>query len=137
MFGSKNDFFKQKPQRLVKARTNLQKILRIKSRKYKDIRKYNEAFDYFTLNPSEYDGATIVKDLVDIRQNGEYLDIDAMLHDYTYIKGASTNFYKKWKADVAYIKNMETNGKGIRVFRLLLLTITGIIYIPYKIITKK
>ena len=45
--------------------------------------------------------------------------------------GANRNFIKKWKADLRYIKNMERNGKGIRVFRLLLLTIIGIIFVPY------
>jgi hypothetical protein len=54
-----------------------------------------------------------------------------MVHDYEYIKGANRNFIKKWKADLRYIKNMEKNGKGIRIFRLFLLTITGIIFVPY------
>ena len=84
-------------------------------------------------HPSEFDGATIVKDLVDI----EELDLDAMVHDYEYINGANRNFIKKWKADIKYIKNMERNGKGIRVFRLLLLTIIGIIFVPYCIIKNK
>ena len=78
-------------------------------------------------HPSEFDGATIVKDLVDI----EELDLDAMVHDYEYINGANRNFINKWKADIKYIKNMERNGKGIRVFRLFLLTIIGIVFVPY------
>ena len=69
----------------------------------------------------------MVKDLVDM---GE-LDLDAMVHDYDDIHGANRNFIKKWKADIKYIKNMERNGKGIRVFRLLLLTIIGIVFVPY------
>ena len=32
---------------------------------------------------------------------------------------------------------MERNGKGIRIFRLLLLTIIGIIFVPYRFIKLK
>ena len=85
------------------------------------------AYNYFTTHPSEFDGATIVKDLVDF---GE-LDLDAMLHDYDYITGSNRNIVKKFKADLKYIKNMEKNGKGIRVVRFILLTIAGIFTIPY------
>ena len=60
-----------------------------------------------------------------------------LMNDYEYIKGANRNFIKKWKADLRYIKNMERNGKGIRVFRLLLLTIIGIIFVPYCFIKYK
>ena len=60
-----------------------------------------------------------------------------LMNDYEYIKGANRNFIKKWKADLRYIKNMERNGKGIRVFRLLLLTIIGIIFVPYCFIKNK
>ena len=48
-----------------------------------------------------------------------------------YINGANRSFTKKWNADIRYIKNMEANGKGIRVFRLSLLTIIGIVFVPY------
>lgn len=98
-----------------------------------DISDYLNAFDYFIRHPNKFDGATIVKDLVDI---GE-LDLDAMVHDYDYIHGANRNFIKKWKADIKYIKNMERNGKGIRIFRLFLLTIIGIIFVPYCFIKYK
>ena len=64
-------------------------------------------------------------------------NLDAMVHDYDYLHGANRNFIKKWKADIKYIKNMERNGKGIRVFRLLLLTIIGIIFVPYCFIKYK
>ena len=84
-------------------------------------------------HPNKFDGATIVKDLVDIGK----LDLDAMVHDYDYIHGANRNFIKKWKADIKYIKNIERNGKGIRIFRLLLLTIIGIIFVPYCFIKYK
>lgn len=135
MLGSKNDFFKQKPQILNKTRIDIVQLLNFKSRSQDDINQYIEAFDYFVSNPSEFDGATIVKDLIDLRIGKEYLDLDAMLHDYVYISGANKSFRKKWKADINYIKNMEKNGKGIRVFRFFILTILGIPFVPYKKIT--
>ena len=127
MFWSKDDTFKKSKQELDILRKNIKAYLHIKERKMSDISDYLNAFDYFTVHSDKFDGATIVKDLVDI---GE-LDLDAMVHDYDYINGANRNFIKKWKADIKYIKNMERNGKGIRVFRLLLLTIIGIVFVPY------
>ena len=133
MFWSKDDTFKKSKIELDILRKNIKAYLHIKERKMSDISDYLNAFDYFIGHPNEFDGATIVKDLVDI---GE-LDLDAMVHDYEYIHGANRNFIKKWKADIKYIKNMERNGKGIRVFRLLLLTIIGIIFVPYCFIKYK
>ena len=133
MFWSKDDTFKKSKQELDILRKNVKAYLNIKERKMSDISDYLNAFDYFTIHSDKFDGATIVKDLVDI---GE-LDLDAMVHDYDYINGANRNFIKKWKADIKYIKNMERNGKGIRVFRLLLLTIIGIVFVPYCFIKYK
>lgn len=127
MFWSKDYTFKKSKGELDILRKNVKAYLHIKERKMADISDYLNAFDYFIGHPNEFDGATIVKDLVDI---GE-LDLDAMVHDYDYIHGANRNFVKKWNADVKYIKNMEKNGKGIRVFRLFLLTIIGILFVPY------
>ena len=133
MFWSRDDTFKKSKTELDILRKNIKAYLHIKERKMSDISDYLNAFDYFVEHPTEFDGATIVKDLVDI---GE-LDLDAMVHDYDYINGANRNFIKKWKADIKYIKNMERNGKGIRVFRLLLLTIIGIVFVPYCFIKYK
>ena len=133
MFWSKDDTFKKSKTELDILRKNVKAYLNIKERKMSDISDYLNAFDYFTIHSDKFDGATIVKDLVDI---GE-LDLDAMVHDYDYINGANRNFIKKWEADIKYIKNMERNGKGIRVFRLLLLTIIGIIFVPYCFIKYK
>ena len=133
MFWSKDDTFKKSKQELDILRKNVKAYLHIKERKMSDISDYLNAFDYFTIHSDKFDGATIVKDLVDI---GE-LDLDAMVHDYDYINGANRNFIKKWKADIKYIKNMERNGKGIRVFRLFLLTIIGIVFVPYCFIKNK
>ena len=133
MFWSKDYTFKKSKQELDILRKNIKAYLHIKERKMSDISDYLNAFDYFTVHSDKFDGATIVKDLVDI---GE-LDLDAMVHDYDYINGANRNFIKKWKADIKYIKNMERNGKGIRGFRLLLLTIIGIVFVPYCFIKYK
>ena len=133
MFWSRDDTFKKSKTELDILRKNIKAYLHIKERKMSDISEYLNAFDYFRNKPDKFDGATIVKDLVDI---GE-LDLDAMVHDYDYINGANRNFIKKWKADIKYIKNMERNGKGIRVFRLLLLTIIGIVFVPYCFIKNK
>lgn len=133
MFWSRDYTFYNDKETLSKYRKYLKVLLYIKGRDIKDIQEYLNAYNYFITHPSEFDGATIVKDLVDF---GE-LDLDAMLHDYEYINGANRNFIKKWNADIRYIKNMEKNGKGIRVFRLLLLTIIGIIFVPYCFIKYK
>ena len=133
MFWSRDYTFQKSKTELDILRKNIKAYLHIKERKMSDISEYLNAFDYFRNKPDKFDGATIVKDLVDI---GE-LDLDAMVHDYDYINGANRNFIKKWKADIKYIKNMERNGKGIRVFRLLLLTIIGIFFVPYCFIKNK
>ncbi len=125
MFFSKDNTFYKSKEELEYLLNDIIKILTIK--KNKNIEQYIIAFNYFVNNPSKFDGATIVKDLVDI---GE-LDLDAMVHDYEYINGANRNFIKKWNADIRYIKNMEANGKGIRVFRFLILTLLGIFFVPY------
>jgi len=88
---------------------------------------YKKAFLYFRSNPYKFDGATIVKDLNDLPN----LDLDAMVHDWQYLTGANKSFVKKYKADLYYIRNMEKNGKGIRIVRFLLLTLIGIIFVPY------
>ena len=127
MFWSRDYTFYNDKETLEKYRKYLKVLLYIKGRDIKDIQEYLNAYNYFITHPSEFDGATIVKDLVDF---GE-LDLDAMVHDYEYLHGANRNFIKKWNADIRYIKNMEANGKGIRVFRFLILTLLGIFFVPY------
>ena len=102
MFWSRDHTFYNDKETLEKYRKYLKVLLYIKGRDIKDIQEYLNAYNYFITHPSEFDGATIVKDLVDF---GE-LDLDAMLHDYDYLHGANRNFIKKWKADIKYIKNM-------------------------------
>ena len=101
MFWSRDYTFYNDKETLSKYRKYLKVLLYIKGRDPKDIQEYLNAYNYFTTHPSEFDGATIVKDLVDF---GE-LDLDAMLHDYDYITGSNRNIVKKFKADLKYIKN--------------------------------
>lgn len=137
MLGSRNNFFNQSFEVLSICRIDLKRLLKIKERSQSSIDEYLDAYDFFVINPFQFDGATIVKDLVDVRKNSNYLDCDAMLHDYEYINGANKSFIKKWKSDMKYIKNMEYNGKGIRILRFIILTLVGIVFVPYKYITNK
>lgn len=131
MLGSKNDYFKRKPKDLLKSRHDVIEVLKLLDRSKSDINLYLEAYDYFTTNPSEFDGATVVRDLFIIKGKGYKLDVDAMLHDYEYINGANKSFRLKHNADIRYFTNMRRNGKGVQLFRLSLLIITGIFYVPY------
>lgn len=127
MFGSKNNTFYKTRHELDNLYANMAMLLFLKGRTEIEIWKYKRAFTYFRTFPHKFDGATIVKDLNDLPN----LDLDAMLHDYEYLCGANKDFKRKLKADFDYIRNMEKNGKGIRVFRLILLTLSGILYVPY------
>ncbi len=132
MYGSRNDFFKQSKDKLTKQRRLLVNVLSALDRSESDKAEYLFAFNYFCNNPEDYDGATIVKDLVDVRRGECYLDADAMLHDYEYIIGEADTIKSRWICDKKYIKNMELNGKGIRIPRLIILTVYGVITISYK-----
>lgn len=109
MLGSKNNFFFQSPEILKHKGFDVDDLLRLKGYNSKQIAIYLEAYNYFKENPDRYDGATIVKDLIDIPG----LDLDAMLHDYHYIVfNAAAHLGCKWKADWLYVKGMEKKGKG-------------------------
>ena len=124
---SRSDFFKQDEFALSVYRDYLEKLLKIKGRDINEINQYLKAYDFFCRYSTKFDGATIVKDLHDIPG----LDADAMLHDYLYLTGANRSFSKKWKADLQYIQFMEKQGKGVRVTRLILLTVVLALYVPY------
>lgn len=127
MFWSKNNTFYKTRTELDDIYYNMDVLLRLKGRSENDVLKYKKAFTYFRTFPHKFDGATIVKDLNDLPN----LDLDAMLHDYEYLKGANKSFVRKWRADFDYIRNMEKNGKGIRVVRFILLTLIGLVFVPY------
>ena len=130
MLGSNSIFFNQSGKKLLQKRRDVKAVLQIKGYRHHEIAIYLEAYDYFYWNPKNYDGATIVKDLCDIQG----LDLDAMLHDYHYIKhNAAANFVTKWKADWIYAKGNERKGKGqySAYSRFIGLTIVGIGFVPY------
>lgn len=131
MLGSKSDFFKQSPSELIRCKNDMLEVLRLLNRSDEDILLYLDAYNYFICNPNKFDGATIVRDLYLLRYPDVKLDVDAMLHDYEYLTGANKDFKKKHEADLRYFNNMRKNGKGIQLFRLISLIITGIFFVPY------
>lgn len=130
MLGSTSHFFNQSIEQLALKRRQVNQLLKLKGYNHHQIAIYIEAYNYFCQNPAQYDGATIVKDLVDIPG----LDLDAMLHDYHYINyNAAASFVTKWKADWMYAKGNERKGKGqySAFSRFAGLTIIGIGFVPY------
>jgi hypothetical protein len=134
MFWSKSDFFKQTPFDLQREKQNIVSLLEIRDLKH-IISGFLEAYDYFVANPTEYDGATIVKDLHDIKG----LDLSAMMHDFNYIVELPNYRGFSWlkakiKFDWLYGKNMEMLGKGITIpySRSIGLIISTPIYWVYK-----
>ena len=125
MFWSKSDFFKQSKLDLKFKRDFVSDILNYKGLKNDYFLK---AYDYFVVNPTEFDGATIIKDLNDIQD----LDLSALVHDYQYIVELPKHKGLKWlkektKMDWLYGRNMELLGKGIwtpylRAILLILIT---------------
>ena len=130
MFWSRNDFFDKTTTQLNYYRKEVFDYLRIKGYSPKEIEVYLKAYDYFTNHQGAFDGATIVKDLVDIPN----LDLDAMLHDFHYINyNCGANLFVKWKCDWLYAKGQERKGKGqySAYSRFLGLTIIGILFVPF------
>lgn len=122
MLGSKSEYFFQSAEALHIRKLSLITYLNINYYSTSEINIYCKAFDYFCKNPSHYDGATIVKDLYHIPG----LDINAMLHDYSYVVfKVSANWYVRFYSDWLYAKEMERTGKGFLAwtnFSLLILT---------------
>lgn len=91
---------------------------------------YLDAFDYFTKYPQRFDGATFVKDLIDV----EGIDLAAMKHDFLYL----TDLKNKLKHDITYGKDMVSLGKGNAYwYRVVLLFITTPLYPFFKFIKNK
>lgn len=135
MLGSNSTYFHQPKASLLIARENAYTMLRVKGYYLDEVDIYMNAFDYFCKNPSQFDGATIVKDLMDIPG----IDLDAMLHDYHYINyNVAASFITKWKADWLYAKGQERKGKGLysAYSRFVGLSITGIGWVPYVFLKK-
>lgn len=138
MIGSKNKFFFQPTNILLKNKTKLIYLLRdIWQRDEKIIQIYLDAYKYFMDNPSDYDGATIVKDLKAIPG----LDIWAMLHDYLYIVyNTPCNVNYKYYSDIIYIWEMERMGVSAYASwsRFLGLSVFGTLFFtPYVLLKGK
>jgi hypothetical protein len=136
MFWSRNKFFHKSNEQLKIYRVKVKTLL---SYKCIDNTKFIQAYDYFVFHPTEFDGATIVKDLDDLPD----LDLSALVHDYDYIVELPKHIRLKWvlektKMDWQYAKNMEQLGKGITIpySRALGLIITTPIYWAIKKIQK-
>lgn len=135
MLGSKSNYFNRSKERLFECRENVFKLLSLKGYSLDEILIYLKAFDFFCLNPTEFDGATIVKDLCDLPG----LDLGAMLHDYQYlVYNVASNPVLKWKCDWLYAKSQERKGKGLysAYSRFIGLTIIGIGFVPYARISR-
>jgi hypothetical protein len=133
MLGSKSNYFSQPLEKLKSDRSNIDFLLQWKGYNREQVDVYLKAFDYFTRHTIEFDGATVVKDLVDIPG----LDLDAMLHDYQYIfYGVGSSFSLKFKSDWIYAKGQERKGKGqySAFSRFIGLTIIGIVFVPLRYI---
>jgi hypothetical protein len=127
MLLSKNSFFKQEASVLKRKREEVKRLLY-----FKEVHSsvYLKAYDYFCENKMDFDGATIVKDLDDIPE----LDLNAMLHDYRYL--TDFGIFKKFKWDWEYFQGMNKLGKGYRTGRYIALTLSSIVFIPYKLIKR-
>ena len=137
----KNKFFFQTHDVLAEKRLDVIEYLRIKG---VDNEKYLKAYDYFVVNNTQFDGATIVKDLNDLPD----LPLAACKHDHGYLTElALIPWYKllKWlktkvKLDWQYAKDLEDLGKGtwipyIRAISLIISTPLYPLFIIYKKIT--
>lgn len=101
MIKSKSNFFYQTRELLAEKRHHLISVLEDFRLSQNEIDKYLEAYNFFCANPSQFDGATIVKDLDTIKD----LDAPAMLHDFNYI--FLKNIKEKLFFDWQYAINQE------------------------------
>jgi hypothetical protein len=114
MLGSSNNFFKQPEIILLEKRKDMEELLFIKGYFQNQIAIFLEAYDYFVSKPKEFDGATGVKDLIDIHGSCGYdgLDLKAMLHDWQWLvfKASSSFKYKRMSDEIFYHGIINING---------------------------
>ncbi len=132
IFNKESYFFKQDKQTLIQKRNEVKALLRFKGI---DNSMFLKAYDFFVANPKQFDGATIVKDLNDIKG----LDLAALVHDYRYLVDLPRYKGLKWfkiktKYDFEYGRNMELLGKGIyHYIRFIALFLSTPFYLIYKL----
>ena len=124
---SKSNFFLQDRETLAEKRHQIIMVLRFKGLNTAEINKFTQAYDYFRNNPKKFDGATIVKDLHDIKE----LDLKAMLHDYECLMGANSSFRLWYVSAYDYYLNHFKLGNGNQILRFLGLCVLGIFFVPY------
>lgn len=101
-----------------------------------DNKRFIKAFNFFIDNPNKFDGATIVKDLVDVKG----IDLSALVHDYNYLVQLKKYRGYKWvkakvKYDIQYGKDIAMLGKGnMYYWRTVALILITPIYPIYKLI---
>lgn len=134
---SKNNFFFLPKEELEIAKNKMIANLKNLGRDEDYIDKCIVSYDWFSNNPERYDGSTIVLDLCTIYHKGEGLEVESMNHDYDWIHGANRNFFKCWKSNWVYYKDLKRNGKGRNIGRLIGLTIISIGFVPIMYIKYK
>lgn len=134
MLGSKSNYFFRPKEHLKLSHRVMVRYLVDQNYSMMQIGIYEKAFEYFCENPSNFDGASIVKDLHHIPG----LDLNAMLHDYHYLNyNCACDIWIKWHCDLLYAKEMEKTGKGhLSWFNFVLLNITGLPFHLYSRIKK-
>ncbi len=78
---SKSDFFKQDYTVLMKKKKQMEIVLGFKDFSELEIGFFEDAYDYFVVNPSEYDGATASQDLYDLPG----IEFPPVSHDFDYV----------------------------------------------------
>lgn len=134
MLGSKSDFFKSNDNTLMSVKIFMVKFLKEHKTSDDIIKLYEDAFNYFIVNPDDFDGTTILKD-VKIMPN---LDIFAMIHDYMYIKfNVASNLKYKFICDKIFSLEIERCGLPWEIswVRFGLLTLSTLIYTPYRMLS--
>lgn len=144
MLGSESKYFHKDKANLDKCVFDMVAYLKMKGYNYDQIAIYIKAFEYFVLNPNDFDGATLVNDLCDIRG----LDLDAMLHDHQYIVYfVGGSFSMKYRADKLFMHGIKKKGKngilyklGVKNYpaysRFIGLTISDLFWVPFAIIKR-
>lgn len=107
---SNNDYFKSRSALILHHNWRLiEQYLQLKGYGWPEVEVYKKAYDYFSIHPYEFDGATKTEDLYDLFN----LDLDAMLHDYHYIVyNVSASFKYTKIADRLFFKETLRKSKS-------------------------
>lgn len=124
---SKNNYFQQDYNKLILNWSIVTSYLITQGYSMEEISIYKVAYFFFIEHPLSFDGATMTEDLCDVFN----LDLDAMLHDFFYVKfSVSASYYYTQIADILFFKETLRKGKsswnaGFRRFLLKLKSFLG------------